>query len=89
MKIEINYKRIPHAGEIELCLLCLCGRCASTYYSMNDHGITRVDINQTEKDVCTLCGYRLGYDFYVWPKSNVEKETPARIRTFVEDNRDE
>ena len=86
MKTENNYKRIPHVGDIEL---CLCGRCASTYYGMNDHGIARVDINQIEKDVCTLCGYRLGYDYYVWPKSNVEKTASARIRTFVEDNRDE
>ena len=73
-------ERVPHAGEMEL---CLCHRCASAYYNMPDHRIERVDFLQVEKDTCTMCGYRLGYDFYVWPVSNVQKNKISRVRTFV------
>jgi hypothetical protein len=75
-----KYERIPHPGEMEL---CLCHRCASAYYNMPDHRIERVDFLQVEKDTCTICGYRMGFDFYVWPVSSVQKRKNASVRTFV------
>lgn len=74
-------ERIPHPGEMEM---CLCGRCASAYYNMEDHRIKRVDMLQVEKDVCTMCGYRTGFDFYVWPVSSVQKKKNKPICTFAE-----
>jgi hypothetical protein len=50
---------------------------------MKDRRIQRVDFLQVEKDFCTLCGYRRGYDFYVWPVSKVQKQNDAAVRTFV------
>jgi len=77
-----NAERKPHPGEMEL---CLCAVCASIYYNMPDRRIKRVDMTQTVKDVCTICGHRRDYDFYVWPVSNVRK----KIRTFAKGDRDE
>lgn len=71
--------RKPNKGEMEL---CLCHRCASSYYLMPDRRIQRVDFLQVEKDICTICGYRRGYDYYVWPVSNVQKRNNALARTF-------
>ncbi len=78
-----DFKRIPREGEMEM---CLCSVCASTYYNMPDHGITRVNMYQIVKDKCTLCGYRMGYDFYVWPKHNVQKVGNSQFCTFVEED---
>ena len=75
-----KYERIPHPGEMEL---CLCHRCASAYYNMPDHRIERVDFLQVEKDTCTICGYRMVFDFYVWPVSSMQKRKNASVRTFV------
>ena len=80
MIVSTNNEHRPHPGEIEI---CLCHRCASTYYNMKDRRIQRVDFLQVEKDFCTLCGYRRGYDFYVWPVSKVQKQNDAAVRTFV------
>ena len=78
--------RVPHPGEMEL---CLCANCASTYYNMPDRRIVRVDMLQMDKDVCTICGYRRGYDFYVWPASNVRKKKNVQIHTFAKGDRNE
>lgn len=77
--------RTPHPGEIEL---CLCHRCASAYYSIPNRRISRVNMQQTQKDLCSLCAYRMGYDFYVWPVSKVPQKQNVRIRTFAEGGRD-
>ncbi len=61
--------RKPHPGEIEL---CLCSRCASAFYAMSDHGIERVHKFQFENEPCSICNHQIGYDFYVWPVSNVK-----------------
>ena len=86
MILTDNVERKPHPGEMEL---CLCSSCASTYYNMPDRRIKRVDMLQMDKDICTLCGYRRGYDFYVWPVSNVQKKRNVQIHTFVKGARNE
>lgn len=82
---ERENRRIP-ADRMEI---CLCAGCASTYYNMPDRRIVRVDMLQTDKDVCTLCGYRRGYDFYVWPVPSVRKKRKVQIGTFVKGARNE
>ena len=66
---EVQYRE-DSAEKMEL---CLCSRCASDFYNMDNYRIKRVDMLQTEKDTCTFCSYRRGYDFYVWPVSNARK----------------
>ena len=46
--------------------LCLCSRCASQFYNSPDHYIKRADQFQIEKDLCTFCNHRNGYDFLVF-----------------------
>ena len=65
---EKNKERIPHDGEIEL---CLCSNCAAAFYTMPDHGIERVYKYQFDREPCTICNSRYGYDFYVWQLPNV------------------
>lgn len=67
--------RKPHDGEMEM---CLCSRCASTFYEMPDHGIKRVYKFQFESEPCSICNCHQGYDFYVWPVSSV-KNTKSHI----------
>ncbi|MBE6780481.1 MAG: hypothetical protein E7545_05835 [Ruminococcaceae bacterium] len=78
-----NQNRVPHDGEIEI---CLCSRCASTFYSMPDHGIDRVYKYQFFLEPCIICKERCGYDFYVWQLQNIRNE---KNRTFEEMNEDE
>ena len=46
--------------------LCLCSRCASQFYNSPNHFIKRVDPFQAEKEPCTYCNYRYGYDFLIF-----------------------
>ena len=57
-------------------MLCLCNRCASDFYSMRNYRIKRVDMLQTDKDTCTFCSYRRGYDFYVWAVPRAQRHQP-------------
>lgn len=70
---------IKTAKEMEL---CLCRACASAFYNIPSYRIVRKDPYQTEKEVCTYCGIRLGYDFLVSTKANVQKGVRHRIRTL-------
>lgn len=81
MKNKKKANRIVRQNEMEL---CLCVRCAASFYNMRERGISRVDMTQIEKELCTICGYRMGYDYYVWSrKSNVQNHSQSRIYTFA------
>ena len=60
--------------------LCLCTSCASTFYDMPEYRIVRKDPYQVEKEPCTYCSCRLGYDFIITRKSNVRNDKLVRIR---------
>lgn len=62
--------------------LCLCPSCASTFYDIPSYRIVRKNPYQIEKDVCTYCGFRLGYDFLISKRANVQKPMRRRIRTL-------
>lgn len=49
--------------------LCLCPACANSFYLMDDHYIKRVDRNQKYKELCSMCGYRYGYDYKIYDNS--------------------
>lgn len=45
--------------------LCLCSTCANNFYGTGDFVIKRINPNALEKDSCTYCGQRQGYDYIV------------------------
>ena len=66
---RIHPKKIDIFKEREQALeLCLCGRCANTFYNLPDHIIRRADPDQYFKDKCDYCSQRLGYDYLIYNK---------------------
>lgn len=49
--------------------LCLCQACAKNFYGAGSHYLQRVDPLQVEQQLCTYCGQRKGFDYYLNPKS--------------------
>ena len=49
----------------EKMILCLCPTCASNFYGAGGFILHRVDSYQQEKELCTYCGQRLGYDYII------------------------
>ncbi len=45
--------------------LCLCSTCANSFYGTGAYSLKRVNPYATEKDSCTYCGKRQGYDYEV------------------------
>lgn len=70
-------KNIPNKMEI-----CLCPSCASSFYNMKDRVIRRVDPTQTEKERCTMCNYRTGYDYYIFPAPKSKNRKKHDVLTW-------
>lgn len=49
-------------------LLCLCHACVGNFYGTGDFIIRRADRQQVQKDTCTYCNQRKGYDYEIWRK---------------------
>ena len=49
-------------------ILCLCSACADNFYDTSAYSLRRIDPQQTEKDTCTYCNQRKGFDYEVIPK---------------------
>ena len=62
--------------------MCLCPTCASTFYNIPSYRIYRKNPYQCQKDVCTYCSSRLGYDFLISEMSNVRKPRCVANRTL-------
>ena len=44
-------------------ILCLCRTCAENFYGSGAFVLRRVNAEQTEKDTCTYCNSRKGFDY--------------------------
>lgn len=44
-------------------IMCLCSTCAENFRSTGAYSLRRVDPQQMEKDTCTYCNQRMGFDF--------------------------
>lgn len=44
---------------------CLCPTCLNNFFETHNYIIRRIDKFQTEKDTCTYCQQRLGYDYRI------------------------
>lgn len=49
-------------------ILCLCSTCANNFYGTGAFVLKRVNPTAIEKDRCTYCGQRTGFDFEICPK---------------------
>ena len=56
-------------------IMCLCPTCANNFYGTGSYFLRRISADDSEKDICTYCGQRRGFDYEVVqrPKDN-EKE---------------
>lgn len=50
-------------------ILCLCSTCAENFDGSGAFVLRRVDRKQTEKDTCTYCNHRKGFDYELIPKN--------------------
>ena len=48
--------------------LCLCRSCLDNFARTNQYRISRKDIFQTDKEICTYCNSRKGLDYIITPK---------------------
>lgn len=62
--------------------ICLCPSCASSFYDIPSYKIRRKDPYQVDKELCTYCSIRLGYDFLISKRANVQKPKKHVIRTL-------
>lgn len=46
-------------------VMCLCPACANNFYGTGSYFLRRVNPAQTERDICTYCGQRPGFDYEV------------------------
>ena len=67
-------------------MITLCARCVSQFYSANRYQMRRVDFYQINKDECTFCGCRRGYDYLLYPGK--EKGSCIRRISRRRDSRD-
>lgn len=80
---ESNIQGLNHALAISIGLiptppsritLCLCQTCAKNFYGSGFYILRRVDPLQVEKQVCTYCGQRRGFDYSLEKKYGQGKE---------------
>lgn len=48
-------------------LVCLCHKCRQQFRDAGGYRLKRVVIPQENKEVCTYCQSRYGYDYYLVP----------------------
>lgn len=69
----INHALAVSIGLIESVpkklILCLCRTCAENFYGSGAFVLHRINPEQTEKDTCTYCNQRKGYDYEIIPKN--------------------
>ena len=54
-------------------IMCLCPACANNFYGTGSYYLRKINPAQTEKDACTYCGQRKGFDYEVIPKREKEE----------------
>lgn len=60
-------------GRDTASLMCLCPTCRNRFFDTGAYRIERADRNQREKEPCTYCQTRMGFDYYVTRKDAARK----------------
>lgn len=68
-------------------LITLCGSCAAQFYSASRYRLQRADRDQVNKEDCTYCGCRRGYDYLLYPK-RIQRNRIRHIRRTFEGGTD-
>lgn len=76
-------------NNVEEMELCLCSRCASAFYDIPSYKIMRKDPFQINKDLCSYCNSRLGFDFLICKRTNVQMPAKRKIRTLEKEAENE
>lgn len=80
LKKSLGLIPIKKSDDLEM---CLCPACANAFYETNAYKLIRVDRFQIEKDTCTYCNVRQGYDYIIRKrKSNVSNKSNHGSCTF-------
>lgn len=68
----INHALAVSIGLIESVpkklILCICSTCADNFCGTGAYSLRRIEPQQIEKDTCTYCNQRKGYDYELIPK---------------------
>lgn len=90
---EKHIRRINHALAVsvglieevpENLIICLCPACANNFYGTGSYYLRRVHPERVEKDICTYCGQRPGFDYEVIKrKQEAENDHRQRISAYV------
>lgn len=75
--------------NVEEMELCLCPTCASAFYDIPSYKIKRKDPYQVNKELCTYCNSRLGFDFLICKRTNVQMPAKHKIRTLEKEAENE
>ena len=66
---KINHALAVSVGLIEEVpenlIMCLCPACANNFYGTGSYYLRRVHPDRVEKNICTYCGQRPGFDYEV------------------------
>ena len=69
---ELNHALAVSVGLIDpkpkTMTLCLCHTCVENFFSTGVYYLKRVDPYKTEKESCTYCNQRRGFDYFVGKK---------------------
>lgn len=72
--LELNAPIVDSVpGRDSASLMCLCTTCRNRFYDTGAYRIERADRNQREKEPCTYCQIRMGFDYYVTRKNAARK----------------
>ncbi len=64
LAVSVGLEELP----IQKHILCLCSICVRNYYDTGAYIVRRVAPHATEKEICTYCNHRRGYDYSIVPK---------------------
>ena len=60
-------------------MITLCGTCATQFFHTGRYRMYRADRFQSEKDECTYCGCRRGYDYLLYPRTDKTRRMRRRM----------
>ena len=66
----------------EKMVMCLCGRCVSSFFQTHKYRILRVDPDNLIRESCTLCRLGRGYDYIIAPRYTKRPQL-ATVRSVI------
>jgi homoserine kinase len=64
------YNRMMIEEIPENLIMCLCPTCAHNFYGTGSYFLRKINPTQKERDICTYCNQRPGFDYEVIRRNN-------------------